>query len=356
MDAAGAEADALAGGGALALLAGGGALVFSLFAAVGLALRGVSGDCALVAMAWLAGSVGAGGGCWCRRAGGGCCGGQGCGGSQGRDTRIWLGPRCLGRRWRCRCRCRCRHGSAAGGGQRRFGLIPGCRAAGGLWCRGSGLRCGRVKQALGKQHIGQQGRCHEECVPANHPMQSLARNSLRGQQVAGLRNVGRGGQGAGHALANVGVQDGVGVQPRDDAAHHGKGAHHAPFHRLRPLQQRAAHAKHQQCDALCGRHIDQRGAPQAPEHHPPQCEEAGRPVPARQRAAHGVQPGKHGHVALGVHGPQGRPVQAGDGLVGRRLQGHMGNGWCGDQRGGHAAFWHAASASNAGKSTGGAVQ
>ena len=183
-------------------------------------------------------------------------------------------------------------------------------------------------------------------------MQPLARNGLRGQQVAGLRNVGRGGQGAGHALANVGVQDGVGVQPRDDAAHHGKGAHHAPFHRLRPLQQRAAHAKHQQCDTLCGRHIDKRGAPQAPEHHPPQCEEAGRPVPARQRAAHGVQPGKHGHVALGVHRPQGRPVQAGDGLVGRRLQGHMGNGWCGDQRGGHAAFWHAASASNAGKSTG----
>ena len=34
-----------------ALLAGWGALVFSLFAAVGLALRGVSGDCALVAMA-----------------------------------------------------------------------------------------------------------------------------------------------------------------------------------------------------------------------------------------------------------------------------------------------------------------
>ena len=51
LDAAGAEADALAGGGALALLAGGGALAFSLFAAGGLALRGVSGDCALVAMA-----------------------------------------------------------------------------------------------------------------------------------------------------------------------------------------------------------------------------------------------------------------------------------------------------------------
>ena len=49
LDAAGAGADALAG--ALALLAGWGALVFSLFAAVGLALRGVSGDCALVAMA-----------------------------------------------------------------------------------------------------------------------------------------------------------------------------------------------------------------------------------------------------------------------------------------------------------------
>lgn len=49
LDAAGAGADALAG--ALALLAGGGALVFSLFAAGGLALRGVSGDCALVAMA-----------------------------------------------------------------------------------------------------------------------------------------------------------------------------------------------------------------------------------------------------------------------------------------------------------------
>ena len=49
LDTAGAGADALAG--ALALLAGWGALVFSLFAAVGLALRGVSGDCVLVAMA-----------------------------------------------------------------------------------------------------------------------------------------------------------------------------------------------------------------------------------------------------------------------------------------------------------------
>ena len=46
--------------GALALLAGGGALAFSLFAAAGLVLRVLSGDCALVAMAWLAGSVGAG--------------------------------------------------------------------------------------------------------------------------------------------------------------------------------------------------------------------------------------------------------------------------------------------------------
>ena len=49
LDAAGAGADALAG--ALALLAGGGALAFSLFAAAGLVLRGLSGDCALVAMA-----------------------------------------------------------------------------------------------------------------------------------------------------------------------------------------------------------------------------------------------------------------------------------------------------------------
>ena len=58
MDAAGAGVDALAG--ALALLAGGGAVRFSVFAAADLTLRGVSGDCALVALAWLAGLVGAG--------------------------------------------------------------------------------------------------------------------------------------------------------------------------------------------------------------------------------------------------------------------------------------------------------
>lgn len=48
LDAAGAGVDALAG--ALALLAGGGAVRFSVFAAADLTLRGVSGDCALVAM------------------------------------------------------------------------------------------------------------------------------------------------------------------------------------------------------------------------------------------------------------------------------------------------------------------
>ena len=133
-----------------------------------------------------------------------------------------------------------RHGANRGNGRGR--VCP--RRAGGRHCQigtGSGQRQGQIT--------------------SHQPGQPFPGAGLPRQQCAGFVEGVRGGKGPRYFFVGIGMQQGIAVKTRHGTTEQYKRRRHAPFHCLRPLQQRASHPEHQQCHALGRRHIHQRRAP-----------------------------------------------------------------------------------------------
>ncbi len=185
----------------------------------------------------------------------------------------------------------------------------------------------RLEQQQGGQQQGQHG------VGRADPHEPALRRRIVFQALLGLGERGGGGQRLGDPLADLAVDDGVAVEPRD---HGGRQQHRqaqAGEHRKRPGAGVAADRDGQERQALeCG-DIDERCAPQLPEHHPVEREQRGRPVPSGQRAACFVEALEGGQVPRRADRTQGGAVQRGHGAFGGASGGGGGcdrvGRWCG---------------------------
>ena len=148
------------------------------------------------------------------------------------------------------------------------------------------------------------------------------------QQCAGFVEGVRGGKGPRYFFVGIGMQQGIAVKARHGTTEQHKRRRHAPFHCLRPLQQRAPHAEHQQCHALGRRHIHQRRAPHLAKHHPVQGAQAGGPVPAGGGAARLIEARKNRQIAGQMHGAQRRAVKGRQGAVGPGFRRQLCGNFC----------------------------